>query len=189
MTYALTFNILVKVWVAGEIALVLFTHIRKGNGALRDRGSLFVLWPTIWTSITAGSRYAATHQSTLLQGSHWIMPLALGLLVSGLCLRWVAIVSLGRAFSVNVAIRTGQHVKQDGLYRLVRHPSYTGMLLMLVAVGLAMRNWIAFAIITVPTMLALFYRIHVEERALAEAFGPEYTAYCESTKRLIPAVY
>lgn len=189
MTYASAFNILVKLWVAGEIALVIFTHTRKGGGALRDRGSLFVLWPTIWVSITAASWYSATHRATLLQVSDWLMPLALGLLVSGLLLRWMAIISLGRAFSVNVAIRTGQRMKQDGLYRLVRHPSYSGMLVMLFAVGLALRNWIAFIIVTVPPVLALLYRIRVEERALAEEFGQVYTAYCDSTKRLIPAVY
>jgi protein-S-isoprenylcysteine O-methyltransferase Ste14 len=63
------------------------------------------------------------------------------------------------------------------------------MLLMLFAVGLALRSWVALILVTVPPVLALLYRIHVEERALAQEFGPDYTAYCESTKRLIPVVY
>lgn len=189
MASAAAFNILVEVWVAGEIGLLIFTHTRKHSGSLRDRGSLLLLWPAIWLSITAGGWFAATHPASPAFTGRWLMPAALTLLVGGLLMRWTAILSLGRAFSVNVAIRTGQQVKQDGLYRLVRHPSYSALLLMLLSVGLSMHNWIALAITLIPPILALLYRIRVEERALAEAFGSEYVTYCNATKRLIPAVY
>jgi len=57
------------------------------------------------------------------------------------------------------------------------------------AVGLHSRNWVSFAVVLVPTIAALLYRIHVEEAALAEAFGEEYVAYSKETKRLVPGVY
>lgn len=189
MTTVSALNLLIKVWIASEVALLLFTHTRKSKGSLRDRGSLLLLWPAIWLSIVTGSWYGGSHPHTLFRGAHWLLVVALILLVAGLLLRWTAIFSLGRAFSVNVAIQTGQTVKQDGLYRFARHPSYTGMLLTLLSIGVATRNWIALLLVVVPATSALFYRIHVEEAALSDAFGSEYRTYSASTKRLIPGVY
>jgi protein-S-isoprenylcysteine O-methyltransferase Ste14 len=57
------------------------------------------------------------------------------------------------------------------------------------AIGLNSRNWACLAFIFALPTLAILNRIHVEEIALHEAFGPEYAAYCEKTKRLIPGVF
>ena len=100
-----------------------------------------------------------------------------------------AIVTLGRSFSVNVAIHATQTMQKTGLFRIVRHPSYSGMMLIFIAVGVWTRNWVALAIFMVPPMVALLYRMNVEERALREAFGTEYEEYSRETKRLIPGVY
>jgi protein-S-isoprenylcysteine O-methyltransferase Ste14 len=62
------------------------------------------------------------------------------------------------------------------------------MLLVFLAIGIHSRYWLSLAFAIVPTTLALLYRIHVEEKALNEAFGDEYAAYSKRTKRLIPAV-
>jgi protein-S-isoprenylcysteine O-methyltransferase Ste14 len=101
----------------------------------------------------------------------------------------VAIFTLRRWFSMNVAIRADQRVHRTGLYRFVRHPSYLGMALGLLAIGLHSRNWACLALILVLPTLAMLYRIHVEESALREALGEEYAAYSRVTKRLIPGVY
>ena len=71
----------------------------------------------------------------------------------------------------------------------MRHPSYTGMLLIFLAIGLNTKNWLGLAIIVLLPMAALLYRIHVEEQALQGAFGREYAEYSQRTKRLIPGVY
>jgi protein-S-isoprenylcysteine O-methyltransferase Ste14 len=63
-----------------------------------------------------------------------------------------------------------------------------GLLLVFLAIGLHSRNWIAFAIVLLPSSAALLYRIHVEEAVLQVAFGSEYAAYSKRTKRLIPGV-
>jgi protein-S-isoprenylcysteine O-methyltransferase len=88
-----------------------------------------------------------------------------------------------------VAIREAQRVRTTGLYRWMRHPSYSGLIITFIAVGLHTRNWIAFLIITVPTTAMLLYRIHIEELALRQHFGREYMDYSEKTSRLIPGVY
>jgi protein-S-isoprenylcysteine O-methyltransferase Ste14 len=88
-----------------------------------------------------------------------------------------------------VAIRQDQRVMRSGLYGLMRHPSYTGLLLAIAAVGMHTRNWLALAIVILPTTAALLYRIRIEEAALTQAFGQEYVEYSAETKRLIPGLY
>jgi protein-S-isoprenylcysteine O-methyltransferase Ste14 len=88
-----------------------------------------------------------------------------------------------------VAIQKEQKVHREGLYRFVRHPSYSGLLLIFLSVGVHTRNWSALAIAVVPPLAALMYRIHVEEAALNEAFGAEYAEYTRETKRLVPGIY
>jgi protein-S-isoprenylcysteine O-methyltransferase Ste14 len=63
------------------------------------------------------------------------------------------------------------------------------MLVCFVAIGLAERNWGSLAIMLLFPAAALLYRIHVEERALTEAFGAEYVQYSQVTKRLVPGIY
>jgi protein-S-isoprenylcysteine O-methyltransferase Ste14 len=110
-------------------------------------------------------------------------------LALGLVIRWSAIYTLGRSFSANVAIHSTQTLNRSGLFRYMRHPSYTGMVVIFLAMGLRTRNWLGLAFSVVPPVLALLYRIHVEEAALTGAFGEQYTEYSRTTKRLIPGVY
>ncbi len=110
-------------------------------------------------------------------------------LAAALAIRWTAIITLGKSFSANVAIHQSQKVHRTGLYRVVRHPSYLGLLLVFLAIGLHSRNWIGFAVVLLPTTAALLYRIHVEEAALNLALGDEYAEYSRVTKRLIPGVF
>jgi protein-S-isoprenylcysteine O-methyltransferase Ste14 len=176
-------------WTAMEIFIAIATRTRSGGGKQLDRGSMAILWITIVASITAAEFVAGLEGPNMLGGAHWLTIAAIVLMVAGLCVRCVAIVSLGKAFSANVAIRDTQTVYRAGLYRLVRHPSYSGMLLIFISIGLHEQNWLAAALVTVPTAAALLYRIHVEESALGAAFGAQYLDYCRTTKRLIPGIY
>jgi protein-S-isoprenylcysteine O-methyltransferase Ste14 len=125
----------------------------------------------------------------MFSGAHALKTAAVIVLLFGLVVRWSAIFTLGKSFSSNVAIHDSQQLNHSGPYRFVRHPSYLGLLLIFLAVGLHSRNWLSFGCATVPTTAALLYRIHVEESALVRAFGEEYMAYSKTTKRLIPGLY
>ncbi len=176
-------------WLGFEILVVLLTRTRRGQGKISDRGSMLILWLSIMVSVTAATWIGEARPRDFWAHEAWVRPLCLGILLAGFLLRLTAILSLGKAFSVNVAIRDKQAVKSDGLYRWMRHPSYTGMLLMFFSIGLATRNWISLAIMLVVPTAALLYRIHVEEIALRGHFGEEYVAYSRQTRRLIPGVY
>ena len=183
------FAILYWVWIASELLLQLVTRTTRSQGQLKDRGSLWLLLTVIFASVWGAFAYGDTHPHTMLGGAHWLRPAALVIMLAGFAIRWTAIISLGSSFSTNVAIHSTQTLRTTGLFRWVRHPSYTGMLLNFAAVGIYQRNWISLAIVIVFPTAALMYRIHVEESALREAFGAQYTEYSKSTSRLIPGIY
>jgi protein-S-isoprenylcysteine O-methyltransferase Ste14 len=189
MNVLLIGKVLYWIWILSEVAILAVTRTRSGGGRIRDRGSLVILWVTIIVSVNLGSRYADAHLPTMFGGAHWLRYAGLVFLAVGLAIRLTAVISLGRFFSANVAIREDQQLQTGGLFRLVRHPSYFGLLLILVAIAIHTHNWIGFAIILISSFLALSYRIHVEEQALRAAFGSSYEDYSGRTKRLIPGIY
>ena len=189
MSISLIWYILIYGWTAGEVALVIATRTRKGAGKLQDRGSMAILWITIVACMFGAGYIDDLFPEAKSHGGLPLVYTAMALMITGLIIRWTAIISLGKAFSVNVAIRDTQTLYKKGLYRLVRHPSYSGMVICFVAIGMIQRNWLGFALVLVPTTAALLYRIHVEEAALNEAFGTQYASYSRTTKRLFPGIY
>jgi protein-S-isoprenylcysteine O-methyltransferase Ste14 len=189
MSLSILWTIFYLIWIGSEVFIGIRTRTRHSTGNVRDRGTMLLLWVVLFTAITAGIWFSEVRGSNLPGGVHWLKPVSLFVLISGLALRWSAVLSLGKSFSSNVAIHATQRVMKTGLYRWMRHPSYTGLLICIFAVGLHTRNWISFLIILIPCTAALLYRIHVEEIALREHFGSEYVEYSEATKRLIPGVY
>lgn len=176
-------------WVASEVLIAIATRTRHGRGKVSDRGTQLLLWIVIVASLTAAIWISYVVPAPMFGRAHGLRLIGLLILAAGLLVRWAAILNLGSAFSANVAIRDSQRVRTTGLYRFVRHPSYLGLVLIFLAIGIYSRNWLSLAIAVVPPTVALLYRIRVEEAALREAFGDEYIAYSRTTKRLIPGVY
>ncbi len=76
-----------------------------------------------------------------------------------------------------------------GPYRFVRHPGYTGVVLVVLGSGVVSGNWFGLAAWTLLVCLPLLYRIHVEETALLATLGEEYRRYAVRHKRLIPLIW
>ena len=109
--------------------------------------------------------------------------------VMGLALRWFSIVYLGRFFTVNVSIAADHRLIDTGPFRWIRHPSYTGMLMVVLGIGLCSLNFTSLLIIVVPSICVCLWRIRIEEEALMSAFGEQYRNYVQRTKRLLPFIY
>ena len=124
------------------------------------------------------------HTGTKLIGS-----LGLAMLIAGIVIRWSAVHTLGKYFTGTVLIKNDHQLIRSGLYKHLRHPAYTGALAAHLGLGLSFSNWFSIVLSSAPYVTAALYRIHVEERALGEAFGDEYLNYSKSTKRLIPKIY
>jgi hypothetical protein len=104
-------------------------------------------------------------------------------------LRVSGIVHLGKFFTVDVGIQQGHHVVQDGPYRFIRHPSYTGAMLALAGIACLTFNWLGFLVIIVCSLAAYCIRISVEEKVLLLNLGEDYRRYAGRTKRLIPGIF
>jgi protein-S-isoprenylcysteine O-methyltransferase Ste14 len=189
LSISLLWKILLYGWTASEIYIAIATRTRRGGGKTFDRGSMAILWVSIVAAITGAEWIGSMNPHDMFGGERWVRVAAIVVLITGVAIRWVAILSLGKAFSANVAIRHTQTIYRSGLYRLVRHPSYSGLFLVFIAIAIHECNWLAAVVMMAPTTAALLYRIHVEEAALHEAFGAQYAAYSRTTKRLIPGIY
>ena len=154
-----------------------------------DAGSLALLWRVITGAIVAAVALTSWRIGSRLPGGLPWGVLGAGVWAAGAALRWWAIWHLGRFFTVDVAVSAEQRVVDDGPYRLVRHPSYTGLWLEAIGLGLALGNLLGLLTLAIPVLLALLHRIRIEEQALRTALGEPYVRYCQRTRRLLPFIY
>ena len=122
--------------------------------------------------------------------------------VDGNTIRWLGVVLfgvggalriwpvfvLGNRFSGLVAIQPGHTLVTNGIYGVIRHPSYLGLLMNSLGWAFAFRSLVGvlLAVLIVPPLVA---RISAEERLLSSQFGDEYDAYRNRTWRLVPGLY
>lgn len=111
------------------------------------------------------------------------------LILVGIVIRVVAVITLGRQFTTKVAIIEKHEIIDTGIYKVIRHPAYTGLLLSLLGIGLVSGNLISLVALTVLPIASTIYRVHIEEIALSRHFGTAYQAYMNRTKRLIPGIW
>lgn len=188
MTFELLPAIACVIYGATFVAEKLMLRGRRVRTRL-DKGSLAAFDVSGVLSIPAGVVLGFTDYGRVRAYGPYVAGAGLVLLVAGTALRWAAIRALWKYFTVNVSILEGQKVVRRGLYGVVRHPSYTGLLVRYLGFGLALANWLSAALVFLPLLCATLYRIRVEEQALRAHFGEEYAAYASATKRLVPGIY
>ena len=111
------------------------------------------------------------------------------LFVMGVYLRHLSIKQLGQYFVTKIQITKDHQLVTDGLYRYIRHPSYTGLILGFLGAILFLRASFAATLFVVIGIPAYVYRIRIEESALLGVFGQDYTDYREKTRALLPYIY
>ena len=110
-------------------------------------------------------------------------------LLAGLVLRGWSFKTLGQYFTHTVMVSSDQPVIASGPYRVLRHPSYTAIIVATIGAGLASANWAGLAGLVLLTVTALIVRIRAEEAALMTTLGDRYRAYAAQHKRLVPLVW
>jgi len=154
------------------------TEIKK-----KERGSGRLISVSVVVSFIV-AYFLALSGITLMPS--WVFYLGISIMIFGIMVRQWSIAVLGRFFSPTIGVQEGQKVVDRGPYRLVRHPSYTGILLILVGVGLAFQSLAAILVILLIFSVAYGYRMNEEEKVLTLELGEEYVKYAKRTKRLIP---
>jgi protein-S-isoprenylcysteine O-methyltransferase Ste14 len=180
---ALTIVVLVLAGVA------LFSGGNVSPGVREDRANRWVLIAFSLLGLLAGYLPAYTDRMGFwtLDGDA-IRWLGVALFAAGGALRLWPVFVLGRRFSGLVAIQPEHTLVTSGIYGVIRHPSYLGLLVNSLGWALAFRSGVGVLLtaLLIPPLLA---RIRAEETLLRSQFGGEYDAYCRRTSRLIPGLY
>jgi protein-S-isoprenylcysteine O-methyltransferase Ste14 len=111
------------------------------------------------------------------------------ILIAGAGLRWWAFWALGQYFTFTVDVSPDQQVVTAGPYRVLRHPGYAGGLLAMIGIGVLYSNWVGLVGYTLPCLVIVLWRIHIEEVALLRTAGDPYRLYAAHHKRLLPLIW
>jgi protein-S-isoprenylcysteine O-methyltransferase Ste14 len=176
-------------WFAFEVGLVVRDLARRRARLRQDRGTRVIvalsLGGSIWLAILLRGWVPAL--DTAAQDAF----VAAGIVVIwvGLAVRIWAVLTLRGSFSTFIQVDADQPVVTRGPYRWVRHPSYTGLLLIALGFGLGAGNWSSLAICAVIPPLGLLRRITVEESEMIRSLGEQYRSYQRTTHRLVPGLW
>jgi protein-S-isoprenylcysteine O-methyltransferase Ste14 len=182
---AAVFGFTLVMWVAIETVQA---FRRRASATNSDRNSLLFLRVCIVGGVLL-SQLAPRVTATAFLVNPVILSIAFVLMWAGIGLRWWCFRTLGRYFTFTVMTSSDQPVMTTGPYRLLRHPSYTGIFLVLLGIGLTFGNWLSLAAIIVLPSIGFLYRIRVEESALSAALGDAYTSYARGRKRIVPFIW
>lgn len=175
-------------WGFSEFLLALFKR-SKSNAVSKDRHSLGIIWLVYLAAISLAVWASFQLPSFAVSRPRLLRDIGAALFLAGMVLRGYAIIYLGRFFTTNVAIAADHRVIDTGPYRWIRHPSYTGGLLLILGYGLCFQNWASLVLVFVPCCAVTLWRIQIEEAALTGALGQAYEGYRRRTKRLIPLIW
>jgi protein-S-isoprenylcysteine O-methyltransferase len=183
---AYAFAVVFLVWIVSEVlgGTVVPSIRRKGAKVQRRSSGTGVLVLVAWILVFGLSAYLGENRLLLLPD--WFTYVGDIILLAGVAVRQWAIAVLGRYFSSAIGTQLGQNVVEAGPYRLIRHPSYAGVLLILIGIAASMLSLAAVASAFLLFWLGYGYRMVVEERILASELGDAYTRYMKRTKRVIP---
>ena len=174
------------VWIASELFGAVLIPRLRGRGATkvrRDRGSMALILFTVWISLTVALYFGYGGIGAL---PDWLFYPGIFLMLLGVVIRQWAIAVLGRFFSFHVRVVEDHRVVDKGPYRLVRHPSYTGVLITFIGLSLAVQSLGALLVLQAVFIVSYGYRMKVEEKTLLTELGYNYVNYMKRTKRIIP---
>ena len=182
------FYLVLILWILSEIiGGSIIPRSRRGNAKIvrKDKSSAYIIFASVFISIIVAIYFNISNIAML---PNWVFYIGIIFILLGILLRQWSIYVLGRFFSGVVATQKNQKLIENGPYKFVRHPSYTGALLILIGIGLSVKSWGAVITIIFIFTIAYGYRIYIEEKAMISQFGEEYIQYKKKTKRIVPYI-
>ncbi len=176
------------IWIIPELIWSRLRGRRHGTVPV-DRFSGPIIIVCIWIGIWAAYAIAfEVPQAAIAWERGWVFGIGIILMLAGVAFRLYSIRILGKYFTTVITIQTDHTVVEDGPYRWIRHPTYSGAMLTLFGLGLALANWLSLGVVMLAAIIGYTYRIFVEEKALVKSLGDPYREYMKHTKRIIPFV-
>jgi protein-S-isoprenylcysteine O-methyltransferase Ste14 len=182
-------TLLMLVITFAMVVAAMFTQGNLSPGKREDRANRWVFWAFGVSGVLGAWAPAYTDRIGFwtLDGDtlRWV---GLAIYAAGGALRLWPVFVLGRRFSGLVAIQPGHELVTTGIYRVIRNPSYLGMIVTALGWALVFRSGVGL-VLGALTLIPVVGRIQAEEKMLASEFGPAWDAYRSRTWRLLPFVY
>jgi protein-S-isoprenylcysteine O-methyltransferase len=175
-------------WIAIELA-IWSRDFARVKGKRDDRFSMLAIGVSIGAGITLAFNAPRLAPGWIPLPPQLLTGAGIALIWTGIALRLWAVRTLGRFFRVTVTVQDDHRLVETGPYAKLRNPSYTGAMLTLAGVGVAMGHWLSLAAMVLIPMLGFGWRIRVEEASLAARFGADYQAYRSRRWALIPFLW
>jgi len=185
----IAFWTLFGLFALGEYVMRFRSRSHKHGTRRAERWSLLVVVACALGGMLGGIELANWNATAVTETRWPLFALGLAFMAAGLVLRQWAIFALGRFFTVDVRVQPDQIVVEQGPYRWVRHPSYSGLIIFFTGLGLALSNWASLVVLAVVPTAGLLVRIHSEEHVLLQALGGDYARYAATHRRLFPGIW
>jgi protein-S-isoprenylcysteine O-methyltransferase Ste14 len=184
----IAFWTLFGLFALGEYAIRFRSRFNR-SGTRAERWSLLVVVAAVVSGMLAGIGLANRDVGSIVSARWPLFVVGLVLMAVGIFIRQWAVFTLGRFFTADVWVHPRSDGRRARPYRWVRHPSYSGLLIFFVGLGLALSDWLSVIVLAVLPAAGLLVRIRSEERALLAALGDDYRRYAATHRRLFPGIW
>jgi protein-S-isoprenylcysteine O-methyltransferase Ste14 len=174
-------------YIISEIRLA--DRTTRGTDNTLDKGTRRLVWRLTSIGYNLAWIPVIFNFGRLVVLGGWLTWVGVAIMISGVVFRQYAIAFLGKFFTATIQIKKDHQLIQTGPYRYIRHPSYLGILILSLGLGIAMANWISLILCLVLPTIGLIRRIRFEEKELEQHFGKRYQDYMKNTRRVIPFIY
>lgn len=179
--------------VFSEIFIAVYTH-QKSTDPVRhlDKGTKWLLILNYIVCIYAPFWFTSQKAPEIIKNAMllpWVSYPGIFMILVGIVVRLTAVLTLKRAFTLNVQTTQCQHLITAGIYKKIRNPAYTGSILSLTGIALSLRNVFSVLITVFLCVIVYSLRIYFEETALKERFGKEFADYKKNTYKIFPYIW
>jgi protein-S-isoprenylcysteine O-methyltransferase len=174
-------------YIISEIKLAARTTLGTDNTL--DKGTRRLVWRLTSIGYNIAWIPVIFNFGRLVILGGWLTWMGVAIMISGIVFRQYTIAFLGKFFTATIQIQKDHELIQTGPYRYIRHPSYLGILILSMGLGIALANWISLILCILLPTIGLMQRIRFEEKELEQHFGKQYQDYIKNTWRVIPLIY
>ena len=161
----------------------------KGDNTDIDKGTvLHIIWTVYLSQALALFEAFFLNRDRAFQYDIYSI-IFLAVAIFGLIFRSWAYISLGKFFTMHLQTKDDQVLIENGPYRFLRHPSYTGAFLTYTFIPLFLGSYRAAIISAILLLFAFYRRIIQEEKMLESHMGEKYHVFCLTRARLLPFIW
>jgi len=162
--------------------------IRKGNLRHKNLNNIFI-GLNFFLFIFLAYYFTRVNIGEINYGKSLFILLGSFVTLFGFILRLASIIIMGRGFVPNVMLQSHQQLIQIGIYKVIRHPSYLGVILIYSGLSLMLTNWLLLLSSLGFSLVVYEWRMRLEEKELMKKYGRAFLEYQGKTSKLIPFIY